>query len=218
MAYQKIESHDEYLKIVEKYKDYKAGTYKSMTLKEKMEFFDGIHTDNVPLFDEDGNYMDTFDDYYLIEDEFLNHPEQFSLNDSLTFLEMLDDSCYQPSFMATITVIIHNIVRHYQLKGVVFLLSHLHEVPSRGYRLGLFVNIRRLITDDLTYEWMKNAIESVPFDTVKLIHNILNGKDIPETLNIDGRTSEFPSFDKWGNEIELKRKQELENIILPLLS
>lgn len=218
MAFQKIESHDEYLKMVEKYKDYKAGTYKSMTLEEKMEFFDGVHTDNVPLFDEDGDDMDTFDDYYLIEDEFLNHPEQFSLNDILAFFEMLNDTCYQPSFMATITVIIHNIVRHYQLKGVLFLLSHLHEVPSRGYEFGLFVNIRRLITDDLTYEWMKNAIESVPLDTVKLIHGILNGEGMPEILKIDGSSSEFPSFDKWGNETELKRKQELENIILPLLS
>ncbi len=31
MAYQKIESHDEYLKIVEQYLDYEAGTYKTMT-------------------------------------------------------------------------------------------------------------------------------------------------------------------------------------------
>lgn len=218
MANQKIESHDEYLKIVEKYKNYKAGTYKSMTLKEKMEFFDGIHTDNIPLFDEDGDDMDTFDDYYSIENEFLNHPEQFSLNDILTFFEMLDDSCYQPSFMDTITVIIHNIVRHYQLEGVVFLLSHLYEVPRRGYEFGLFVNMRRLIIDDVTYGLMIDAIGLISPDTVRLIHNILNGKDLPEVLDMDGRTGEFPCFEEWGNEIELKRKQELENIISPLLS
>lgn len=47
IAYLKIKSHDDYLKVVEQYKDYKAGTYESMTLKEKMEFLDGIHTDKV---------------------------------------------------------------------------------------------------------------------------------------------------------------------------
>ena len=85
MVYQKINSHDEYLKMVEKYSDYEAGTYQYMTLREKMNFLDGVHTDNIPLFDEDGDDMDTSDDYYAIRDEFLNHPEQFSLNDILVF-------------------------------------------------------------------------------------------------------------------------------------
>ena len=58
MAYEKIESHDEYLKTVEQYQDYEAGTYQSMTLEEKMDFFDGVHTNRVPLFDEDGDDME----------------------------------------------------------------------------------------------------------------------------------------------------------------
>lgn len=78
---------------------YEAGTYESMTLNERIAFLDGIHTNNIPLFDEDGDDMETADDYYSIRDDFLNHPEQFSLNDIPAFLEMLDDSCYQPSFM-----------------------------------------------------------------------------------------------------------------------
>lgn len=218
MAYKKIESHEEYLKIVEQYKDYKAGTYKSMTLKEKMDFFDGIHTDNVPLWDEDGDDMDTFDDYYLIEDDFLNHPEQFSLDNIVVFLEMLDDSCYQPSFMDTITKIIHNIVHHYQLEGVVFLLSHLHEVPRRGYYFGLFDIVRRLISDDMTYQLMKDAMGLVTSDTVRLVQRILSGKDMPEILETDGKTNKFPIFNECGNETELKRKLELENMIAPLLA
>ena len=86
MADRKTQSHEEYLEIVEQYRDYEAGTYKSMTVKEKMEFLDGIHTDRIPLFDEDGDDMDTSDDYYAIREEFLNHPEQFSLDDILIFL------------------------------------------------------------------------------------------------------------------------------------
>lgn len=216
MAGQNIESHDEYLKLVEQYKDYEAGTYKSMTLKEKMRFFDGIHTDNIPLFDEDGDDMDTSDDYYAIRDEFLNHPEQFSLNDILEFFKMLDDACYEPSFMDTITEIIHNIARHNQLEGAVFLLSHLHEVPRRGCEFGLFVNIYRLIKDDLTYPFMKDAVRLVNLETVGLIHKILSGNDLPEILEKDGKTRKFPIFDECGDDAVLKRKQELENIISSL--
>lgn len=218
MSYQKTESHDEYLKIVERYKDYEAGTYESMTLKEKMDFLDGVHTENIPLFDEDGDDMDTADDYYSIRDEFLEQPEQFSLNDILSFLEMLDDSCCQPSFMETITKIIHNIVRHYQQEGVVFLFSNLNKVPEKGIRFGLFVNIYLLIKDDMTYQFINDAIGSVPSDTVGLIHKLLSGKDMPEVPEKDGQTGRFPVFDECGDETVLERKRELEKMILPLLT
>lgn len=211
MTYQKINSYDEYLKIVEKYSDYEAGTCQSMTLKEKMNFFNAVHTDSIPLFDEDGDDLETSDDYYSIRDEFVNHPEQFSLNNILAFLEMLDDSCYQPSFMENITTIIHNIVRYYQLEGVNFLLSHLSVVPEKAYLFGLFVNMRCLIKDEETYQLMKEAIKLAKPDTVILVQKILSGEDMPEVLG-----SKFPIFDECADEIELKRKQELEDIISSL--
>lgn len=213
MAYKKIESHDEYLKVVEQYKDYKAGTYKSMTLEEKMDFFDGIHTDNVPLFDEDGDDMDTFYDYCAIEDEFLKHPKQFTLNNILDFMEMLDDDCYQPSFMNTIIKIIHNIVRFYQLEGVIYLLSHLHEVPSRGYVYGLFWSVRYLIKDNSVYPLVKEALAQISPNDSEFVLQILEGTDMPKILGINSEISEFPVLSEWGDEIELNRKAELENII-----
>lgn len=216
MVYQKINSHDEYLKMVEKYSDYEAGTYQYMTLREKMNFLDGVHTDNIPLFDEDGDDMDTSDDYYAIRDEILNHPEQFSLNDILVFFEMLDDSCYQPSFMDNITAIIHNIARYYQLEGVKFLLAHLSEVPRRGYMFGLFVNVQLLIKDDVTYQLMKEAVKLAAPDTIMLLRKILSGEDMPGILEKDGNVNKFPIFAESADETELKRKQELENIILSL--
>ncbi len=199
MIHKTIESHDEYLKIVEQYQDYEAGTYKSMTLQEKMDFFDGVHTNNVPLFDEDGDDMETFDDYCAIEEDFLKHPEQFSLNNILDFMAMLDDSCYQPSFMDTITKIIHNIVRFYQLDGVVFLLSHLKDVPERGYEYGLFVSIQRLISDESVYSFAKEALSQISSDNRKFVLQILE-------------KSSFPCLEEHGNELELRRKAELEAI------
>lgn len=213
MAYTKIESHDEYLEVVEKYKDYEAGTYQLMTLEEKMDFFDGIHTDHVPLWDEDGDEMDTSDDYDAIRDEFLEHPEQFTLDNILDFMEMLDDDCYQPSFMDTIIKIIHNIVCYYQLEGVIYLLSHLHEVPSRGYVFGLFSNVRYLINDDSVYPLVKEALVQITPDDRKFVLQILKGTDLPKVLGIDHENRKFPILRECGNEIELGRKAELEDII-----
>ncbi len=213
MAYEKIESHDEYLKVVEQYQDYEAGTYQSMTLEEKMDFFDGVHTDHVPLFDEDGDDMDTFDDYYAIKDEFLKHPEQFKLDHILDFMKMLDDDCYQPSFMDTILKIIHNIVCYYQLEGVTYLLSHLHEVPSRGYEYGLFWSVRYLMKDDSVYPLVKEALAQLSPNDSEFVLQILEGTNMPAILGINSEIRKFPLLSEYGDEIEMKRKAELEDII-----
>lgn len=213
MAYEKIESHDEYLKTVEQYQDYEAGTYQSMTLEEKMDFFDGVHTNRVPLFDEDGDDMDTSDDYYAIRDAFLEHPEQFTLDHILDFIKMLDDDCYQPSFMDTIIRIIHNIACYYQLEGITYLLTHLREVPSRGYEYGLFGSVRSLIKDDSAYPLVKEALVQISPDDSKFVLQILAGTDIPAILGIDSETRRFPLLSECGDEVELKRKAELEDIL-----
>ena len=160
--------------------------------------------------------MDTSDDYYAIEDDFLNYPEQFTLNNILDFMEMLDDDCYQPSFMDTIIKIIHNIVRFYQLEGVTYLLSHLHEVPSRGYVYGLFWSVRYLIKDDSVYPFVKEALMQINPNDSKFVLQILEGTDMPEIFGINSETSEFPLLSEWGDEIELNRKAELEDIIFRL--
>lgn len=216
MAYEKIASHDAYLEIVEQYQDYEAGTYQSMTVREKMDFLDGIHTNHVPLFDEDGDDMDTADDYYAIRDEFLNHPEQFALDNMGDFMEMLDDSCYQPSFMDTITEIIHRIAGYYQLEGVVYLLSHLKEVPERGYGYGLFGSLYKMIRDEAVYPLLKEALGLISREDRELVRQILAGKGIPEVLQCDGGKRDFPCLDEWGDETESGRKAELEERIARL--
>lgn len=217
MAYDRITSHDEYLKAVEQYQNYEAGTYQSMTLKERMDFFDGIHTNHVPLFDEDGDDMDTADDYYEIRDDFLNHPEQFALDNILDFIEMLDDSCDQPSFMDTIINIIHHITRYYQLEGVTYLLSHFREVPERGYTYGLFWSLRSIINDETVYPLLKEALGLISPKDRELVRQILAGKEIPKTMQCAGGKRDFPCLDDWGDETELRRKAELEELISRLL-
>ena len=129
MAYEPVKSHEEYLKILEKFKDYKKNTYQTMSLEEKIDFFDGIHTDHVPMFDENGNdTLGTLWDYGEISREFIQHPEMFSVSDISKFLEMLDDDCYQPSFMDDTLKVIRSIIRFYGKDGAEYLLTHLSEI------------------------------------------------------------------------------------------
>ncbi len=203
MALKPVESHEEYLKIIEKFKDYKKGDYKSMSLEEKINFFDGIHTDNVPMFDEDGNdTLGTLWDYGELTKEFIEHPEMFSVNDISKFLEMLDDNCYQPSFMDDTIKVIRSIIRFYGKDGAVYFLTHLSEVPEHGVQYGLSDSLRYLICDDITFPFLKEALISVDKSVQKLAVQIINGE-------IDN----LPCLLKFVEGKELERIEELKSIL-----
>lgn len=207
MAYKPIESHEEYLKVLENYKDYKRGTYQSMTLEQKIDFFDGIHTDHVPMFDENGNdTLGTLSDYGEIYKEFIQHPEMFALEDISQFLEMLDDDCYQPSFMDDTLKVIRSIIRYQGKDGAIFLLTHLSDVPERGHEYGLCDSLRYLIVDDAAFSYLKEAVMSVDFSIQEIILKIING-------DIAG----LPSLLKYAKGMELERIRELEKMITQTL-
>lgn len=158
MAYEPVSSHEEYLKCLEQYRDYQKNTYQSMSLEEQIDFFDGIHTDHVPMFDENGDdTLWTLWDYGAISREFVQHPERFSIQDISKFLEMLDDTCYQPSFMDDTLKVIRAIVRFYGTDGAEYLLTHLCDVPDRGREYGLNDSLRYLIADDVAFPYLKEA-------------------------------------------------------------
>ena len=78
MAHKPIESHEEYLKNLEHYRKIKKNAWQSMTLEEKIDFFDGIHTDHVPMFDENGNdTLWTLWNYGEIYKEFLTKSNDY---------------------------------------------------------------------------------------------------------------------------------------------
>ncbi len=203
MAYKPVESHEEYLKILENYKDYKKNTYQTMSLEEKIDFFDGIHTDNVPMFDENGNdTIGTLWDYGEICKEFIQHPEMFALADISKFMEMLDDDCYQPSFMDDTLKVIRSIIRYRGKDGAVFLLTHLPNVPEHGRQYGLCDSLRYLIADDVTFLYLKEAIMLVDSSVQEFVRQI-----------IDGEVAGLPGLLKYAEGTELERIQELKIVI-----
>ena len=200
MAYKPIQTREEYLKIVEEYKDYKKDDYQSMSLEEKIDFFDGIHTDHVPMFDEEGNTLWTQWDYGELTKEFIQQPEIFSLTDILKFIEMLDDTCYEPSFMDDTLKVIRSIIRFHGKEGTTFFLNHLSDIPERGKQYGLFLGLRYLIVDDTVFRNLRESIKTVDSSVQTLVLQIINGK-------VEG----VPGLKQHSaDEIELKRIKELE--------
>lgn len=203
MAYKKIDSREEYLKNVEHYKELKKDTWQSMSLEEKIDFFDGIHTDHVPMFDENGNdTLWTLWNYGEICKEFIQHPEMFSVADISKFIDMLDDDCYQPSFMDDTLKVIRSIVRFHKKNGATYLLSHLSDVPEQGKEYGLCDSLHYLIVDDITFPYLKEAITFADESIRNILSQILHGE-------ISGVTSPL----EFAEDIERERIFELEMLI-----
>ena len=196
MAYRPVQSREEYLEILEQYKDYQKGVYRSMSLEEKIDFFDGIHTDHVPMFDENGNdTLWTLWDYGELTKDFIQHPEVFSVTDISKFIEMLDDDCYQPSFMDDTLKVIRSIIRYHGKDGAVYLLNHLSDVPQRGKEYGLYDSLHYLIVDDIAYRYLKEAVMAVEPSVQQQVCQIIN------------------SLKSWVDDIGLERIIELKGIV-----
>lgn len=203
MAYAPIGSREEYLKNLEKYREFKKDTYQSMSVEEKIDFFDGIHTDNVPMFDENGNdTLWTLWNYGEIYKEFIQHPEIFSVTDISKFLDMLDDDCYQPSFMDDTLKVIRSIVRFHGKDAAIYLLSHLSDVPERGKEYGLCYSLRCLAVDDIAFSHLKEAVNVANVSVRNLLSQILHGE-------MAGVTSPL----KYAQEVERERFYELDELI-----
>ncbi|MCM1063566.1 MAG: hypothetical protein NC420_03675 [Eubacterium sp.] len=143
--------------MMEKYKDYRRGTYQGMSLREKMEFMAGIQQDFIPGFDGDGFEMDTWMDFHSIQKEWKENPQMFALEDMVTLLHMMDDQCFEPDMMHQLVIIIRRIAVHNGTEGVCFLLEHLNEVPREGRWHGQFRLVQWMMTDEY-FALLKEAV------------------------------------------------------------
>lgn len=156
----------------------KKTAYQSLTLAEKIEFFDGIHTERIPLFDEDGDdTLWTLWNYGEIFKEFVQKPEVFSIPDILRFLQMLDDDCFELSFMDETLKVIRSIVRCYGKDGALYLLSHLADVPEQGKGYGLYYCLKYLVHDETTFPYLMEAAPFLDDSARDLLLRILHGQE-----------------------------------------
>lgn len=143
--------------MMEKYKDYRRGTYKSMSLQEKMDFLDGVQKEFIPIYDDDGMDMDTLVDFWDIQKEFTETPQMFEMENMVTLLHMFDDECFEITMMHELARIICCIAVHYGKEGICFLLEHLAEVPKEGMWHG-HVRVMQFLMAGEDYFLLKEAV------------------------------------------------------------
>lgn len=143
--------------IMEKYKDYRRGTYQSMSLQEKMEFLEGVQQEFIPIFDEDGCDMDTWMDFHSIQQEFKENFQMFTLDNMVTLMHMLDDECFELDMMHQLVIIIRRIAVHNGTEGIVFLLEHFNEVPKKGLWHGQYRLMQWLMVEEY-FPLLKEAV------------------------------------------------------------
>ena len=152
---------------------------------------------------ENGNdTLWTLWNYGEIYKEFIQHPEMFSVTDISKFIDMLDDDCYQPSFMDDTLKVIRSIIRFHGKDGAIYLLSHLQNVPEQGKEYGLCRSLRYLIVDNITFPYLKEAIALADDSIRNMLSRILHGE-------ISGVTSPL----KYAEGVERERICELEVLI-----
>lgn len=160
--------------MMEKYKDYQCGTYKSMSLQEKMDFLDGVQKEFIPIFDEDGMDMDTLSDFWSIQTEFEENPQMFIMENMAALMHMLDDECFELSMMHQLASIICRIAVHYGREGVCFLLEHFDEVPREGIWHGHF-RVMQFLMRDTYYSLLKEAVvQCAPIGREQLLAILLD--------------------------------------------
>ncbi len=152
-----LEVRDKQDEMMEKYKDYRRGTYKSMSLQEKMDYLDGVQKEFIPIFDEDGMDMDTLVDFWDIQREFAEAPQMFTVENMVALLHMFDDECFEITMMHELARIVCGIAVHYGKEGICFLLEHLDEVPKEGMWHG-HVRVMQFLMAGEDYFLLKEAV------------------------------------------------------------
>lgn len=94
-----------------------------MSLQEKMDFLDGVQKEFIPIFDENGNDMNTLCDFWSIQQELKENPQLFKIEDMTALMHMLDDECFECDMMHQLVIIIRRIAVYYGTEGVCFLFS-----------------------------------------------------------------------------------------------
>ncbi|MCI8565068.1 MAG: hypothetical protein HFI39_01915 [Lachnospiraceae bacterium] len=154
--------------------NYKVGDCKKMCVSEKIDFLHKVHTEEISLWDDDGNDNEIWNDYHMVQDEFLQHAELLHCEDVLHIMKIFDDDCFEISWQFHLAVMLYRNCVHYGTNRIAFYLQHLQEIPSNGRFHGWHFPIQWLM-DEKSFLLLKEAVQEQTAETKKLVSQILDG-------------------------------------------
>lgn len=160
--------------------NYNVGDYQSMCVSEKINFLYRVHTEEISLWDDDGNDNEIWDDYHAVQNELLQHPEMLNCEDLLHIMRIFDDDCFEITWQFHLAQILYRNCLHYGKSRISFYLQHLQEVPLNGRFHGWHFPIQWLM-DEKSFLLLKETVQEQTIETKKLVLQILDGIKIYPT-------------------------------------
>ncbi len=157
--------------------NYSVGDYQTMSTAEKIDFLHKVHTEEISLWDDDGNENEIWKDYDTVQDELLCHPEMLDCEDVLHIMRIFDDDCFELSWQLNLAKMLCRSCQHDGKNRTAFYLRHLQEVPPNGRLHGWHFPIQ-LLLEEKSFELLKEAVREQTTETKKIVLQILDGIEI----------------------------------------
>lgn len=157
---------------------YSAGDCRKMSVSEKIEFLHLVHTEEISLWDDDGNENEIWKDYDAVQDELLARPEVLDCGDILHVMRIFDDGCFELSWQLNLAKILTRSCLYHGKERIALYLRHLEEVPSGGRFHGWHIPMGWLAGDE-NLPVFKAALEEQSPETKETILTILADMDLP---------------------------------------
>ena len=187
---------------------YKAGDYKQMTNSEKIDFMYKVHCGEISIFEEGGyDFSDAGTDFFVVEDEFIAHPESLESEDILHILRIFNDGCFEITWQFHMATMVFKNCAYYGKSRICFYLEHLQEVPENGRFHGWHFPIQWLMGEE-TFSVLKEAVLEQTEQTKEILLQILDEIDVYETEKEELKNQGLPELELGDVVICLDRLKE----------
>ena len=153
---------------------YSIGDVWSMDLPGKIDFLHRVHTEEVSLWDEDGNDNEIWEEFHAVQQELLAHPERLGEEDLLHIMRIFDDDCFELSWQLNLAKLVYNNCLYYGGERMRVYLRHLNEVPPNGRLHGWHFPVQWFL-DEKTFPAFQEAVREQPEEVQQAVLGILEG-------------------------------------------
>ena len=163
---------------------YSLGDYRTMCISEKIDFLHKVHKEEIPLWDDEGNDNDIWDDYHTVEKELLDYPELLSCDDMLHIMRIFDDDCFEVTWQFHLAQMLVRNCLHYGKSRIALYLRNLQEAPLNGRFHGWHFPIQWLM-DGKSFPILKEAIQEQTIEIKKIVLHILDDIEVHPAERIE---------------------------------